>query len=99
MNHPDRDDKKWRTLLELAAPTFAGATELPYGFVTSTMARVKAERAEREMTDRIGLRALFAALAVLAMAGGISFAVQLHDRLDFDPGTKSIIQEDHVSIS
>jgi hypothetical protein len=99
MNQPDQNDIKWRTLLELAAPTFAEATEPPYGFITSTLARLKAERVEREMVDRIGLRALFAALAMLAVAGGVSFGVQLHDRLDFDPGTRSIIQEDHVSIS
>jgi hypothetical protein len=99
MNHPDQDDNKWRKLLELAAPAFAGETEPPYGFVTSTVARLKAERVERELMERTGLRALFAALAVLAVAGGISFGVQLHDRLDFDPGTRSIILEDHVSIS
>jgi hypothetical protein len=99
MNQSNQEDSQWRKLLKLAAPAFAGETELPYGFVTSTVARLKAERVEREMIERIGLRALFAALAVLAVAGGISFGVQLNDRLDFDPGTKSIIQEDNVSIS
>jgi hypothetical protein len=99
MNQSHQEDNQWRKLLQLAAPAFAGETELPYGFVTSTVARLKAERVERELIERIGLRALFAALAVLAVAGGVSLGVQLHDRLDFDPGTRSIIQEDNVSIS
>lgn len=99
MNNSNQEDNRWQKLLELAAPTFAGETEPPYGFITSTVARLKAERAGREIMERIGLRALFAALAVLAAAGGISFGIQMQDRLDFDPGTRSIILEDNVSIS
>jgi hypothetical protein len=93
------EDQKWQALLGRSSATFAGDTTPPFGFVTSTLARLKAERKERDLLEFIGLRALFSSLAVLVAVAGFSVGVQLQDRLDFDPGIKSLIQADDVPIS
>jgi hypothetical protein len=97
-NHP-QEDKKWRALLAISTPTFSGDAAPPFGFVTNTLARLKAEKKERDLLEFIGLRALFTSLAVLVAVVGFSVGLQLQDRLDFDPGMKSLIQADDVPIS
>jgi len=92
-------DEKWQALLARSTPTFAGDTAPPYGFVTSTLARLKAEKGERDMLERIGLRALFASLAILVAVVGVSIGMQIQDRMDFDPAVKSLLQADDIPIS
>jgi hypothetical protein len=92
------EDAKWAALLARSTPTFAGETTLPFGFLTSTLARIKVNR-EREVFERIGLRSLFAAVAILIVVGGVSVDVQLHSHTDFDPAVKSLIQADEEPIS
>ena len=94
------EDKKWQALLASSTPTFAGEATLPYGFLTQTLARIKAENREREIFERIGLRSLFAALCVLIAVVGVSISLQqLQYRTDFDPAVKSLLQADDVPIS
>ena len=97
-NHPQADEK-WRALLARSTPTFTGDAAPPYGFVTSTLARLKAEKGEIDLLAKIGLRALFASLAILVAVAGLSVGIQLQDRMDFDPAVKSLLQADEVPIS
>ncbi len=99
MNEANQHDEKWRAILGMAAPAYAVEAELPYGLVTKTLARVRAQRMEQQTMERTGLRALFAALAILAVAGGITFGLKHHHGPYMDPGINSIIEEDNVSIS
>jgi len=97
--HNPAEDQKWHALLMRSTPTFAGEATPPFGFLTSTLARLKAEKRERDLLERIGLRALFSSLAVLVAVVGFSIGIQLQDRLDFDPAIKSLIMADDVPIS
>lgn len=99
MENHSAEDAKWQALLARSTPTFAGETELPFGFLTSTLARIKAETREREIFERIGLRSLFAAVAILIAVSGVSIGVQMHSPADFDPAIKSLLQVDDVPIS
>jgi hypothetical protein len=92
-------DQKWQALLARSTPTFAGDAAPPFGFMTSTLARLKAEKKDRDLLERIGLRALFTSMAVLVAVVGFSIGIQLQDRLDFDPGIRSLIQADDIPIS
>jgi hypothetical protein len=94
MNH----EEHWKSLIALSAPTFAGEIEPPYGFVTSMLARLQAEKRQDEIMTRLGLRAIFASLAVLAVSAGVAFGVHKHNRLDFDPGTGSMVQVENVPL-
>ena len=92
-----REDAAWQALLARSTPTFTGETTPPYGFVTSTLARLKSEK-EREVLERIGLRALFASFSILVAAAVLTVGLQIHDRLDVEPGVNSIFQADDVPI-
>jgi hypothetical protein len=94
-----QEDSKWQALLARSKPTFAGDTDLPFGFLTSTLARIKNEKRDREILERIGLRSLFAAMAILVAVVGVSIGVQIQNRFDFDPAVKSLLQVDDVPIS
>jgi hypothetical protein len=96
-NHP-QEDQKWQALLARSSATFAGDTSLPFGFMTSTLARLRAQK-ERDVLEKIGLRALFTSFAVLIAVVGLSVGVQLQSRTDFDPAVKSLLQADDVPIS
>ncbi len=92
-------DARWQALLARSSSTFAEESTPPYGFVTSTLARLREEKGERELLERIGLRALFAAFAILVAAGGFTIGVQLQDRYDLEPGLNSVFQADDVPLA
>ena len=93
------EDSKWHSLLAQSAPTFAGETTPPYGFMTRTLARLSAEKREQNQFEKISLRALFASLAVLAVTVGVTVGVQLSDGADLEPGVRSILQVENISVS
>jgi len=99
MNSQPQDDKTWQALLAHSAPTFTGETTPPFGFVTSTLTKLRAEKGEKELLEKIGLRALFASLCVLIAVTGFSAGLQMRDRFDIDPGLRSIISVDRVTIA
>jgi hypothetical protein len=94
------EDQKWQRLLASSAPAFAGETEPPYGFVTATIARIRAENQQVAEIERIGWRALLASLAALAVAAMVTLTVSFSDRgSDFDPGVRSFVQMERVQVS
>jgi hypothetical protein len=93
-------EKIWMNLLAQSAPTFAAEPVPPYGFVTSTLAALRAERTQQREFERIGLRALWAALAALGVAATVTLTINLHqDSPDFDPGVRSLVQVDNLPYS
>ena len=96
VNNPD----KWQHLLALSAPTFAGDASPPYGFVTSTLTRLNLENQQLKEIERIGWRALLASLAALALAAAVTVTIDFKKpALDLEPGEKSLIQMENISIS
>ena len=93
------EDAKWKALLTHSAKTFAGDDAAPFGFVTSTLARIKAENKERDLLEFIGLRAVFAALAVLVAVGGLTIGIELQHHVDLDPSLKGIVQAEDIPIA
>ncbi len=94
------NDDQWRKLLAMSAPTFAGETTPPFGFVTSTLAGLRAQQSQVQEIERIGWRALLASLAALAITATIAFTVSTRDNSgDFDPGVRSLIQMQNISVS
>jgi len=98
MNTQPQDDKTWQALLAASAPTFTGEATPPFGFVTSALARLRAEK-DKELFERIGLRALFASLAVLVAFGGLTLGIHLQDHIGFDPSLKNIVQAEDIPIA
>lgn len=98
MNTPNQD--KWQQLLAVSAPTFAGEATPPFGFITSTLASLRAERRQAEEFERIGWRAVLASLAAMVVAAAVTFSVNLQSNgNDFDPGDRSLIQIQNISVS
>jgi hypothetical protein len=96
---PTREDEKWQLLLSRCAPTFAGETTPPYGFITGTMAQLRTEKRQEEELERIGWRALLASLATLMAIATLTAGLHLRDRNDLEPGVKSIIEVENVPVS
>ena len=94
-----KEDEKWQALLSLSAPAFAGETTLPYGFMTRTLARLKTEKRQRDLMEKIGLRAFFASLAVLGITVCLTLSFHFQDRTDLEPGMRSIIQVENLQVS
>ena len=93
-------DPTWMKLLARSAPTFAGDATPPYGFVTSALAGLRAERRQQRELERIGWRALLASLAALAVAAALTVTLGLRDQnSDFDPGVRSLVQVDNLPYS
>jgi hypothetical protein len=96
-NYPDLT---WRNLLAQSAPTFAAEATPPYGFVTSVLAGMRAQDRQRREVERIGLRALWAALAALGVAVVVTVSVNMsQDKNEFDPGVRSLVQLDNLPYS
>ena len=94
------EDEEWQGLLRRSAPAFAGETSPPYGFVTATLAKLRAEKRQQEEIERIGWRALLASMAALAVAAAVTLSVNGTDpSVDFDPGVRSLVQIENVQVS
>ena len=95
-----KEDEKWQGLLLRSAPTFAGEADVPYGFITGTLARLRAEKRQQEDLERIGWRALLASLAALVIAATVTLSVNFRDqRNDFEPGVRSLVQMENIQLS
>jgi len=95
-----REDEKWQSLLLRSTPTFTGETTPPYGFVTGTLARLKVENRQQEELERIGWRALLASLAALVIVATVTVSVSFRNqRVDFEPGVRSLVQMENIQLS
>ncbi len=94
-----REDQAWQKLLQAGAPTFAGAAEVPYGFATNTLARLRATNRQQRELERLGWRALLASLCTLFVVASLTVGMQLEHRTDLDPGISNIIEIGNVPIS
>jgi hypothetical protein len=90
----------WKNLLAQSAPTFSPEPAAPYGFVTNTLAALRAEKRQQRDFERIGLRAIWAALATLGVTAVVTLSITLHqDKSDFDPGVRGLVQVDNLPYS
>jgi hypothetical protein len=93
-------DEKWQSLLLRSLPAFTGETTPPYGFVTGTLGRLRAEKRQQEELERIGWRALLASLAALVIAAVVTLGVDSSTRgPDFEPGVRSLVQMENLQLS
>ena len=94
-------DNKWQPLLALSAPTFAEESAPPYGFMTGTLAQLRLERMQEQQLGRLCRRAIFASLAALVAAAGVTVGVHRHLNQgdDLDPGMRGLIQVENVQAS
>jgi hypothetical protein len=95
----EQDDVRWQNLLTMSAPTFAGEEMPPYGMVTRTLARLREETRQRELVERIGLRALFASLGILGLTAAATLGAGYFDGSDLEPGLNSFVQVENVQVS
>jgi hypothetical protein len=49
--------------------------------------------------ERIGFRAIFASLAIVAVTAALTFGMQFGDREDLDPGVKSMALVENLQVS
>lgn len=91
----------WENLLAMSGPTFAGESALPFGFMTNTMSNLRFQQVQVAEMERIGLRALLASLAALAVAAVLAVTINMHYQSgsDLDPGVRSLVQLDNISVS
>jgi hypothetical protein len=94
------EDQKWQSLLLRSTPAFAGEAAPPYGFVTGTLARLRAESRQQEELERIGWRALLASLAALVIAATVTLSINFTNQgADFEPGVRSLVQMENIQVS
>ena len=93
-----KEDKIWQDLLEQSAPTFKGGSTPPYGFMTSTLALLRAEKTEREQLEKMGKWAVFASLGALGFVLLITLDLHSRDRGELDPGVPGIAMVENVQI-
>ena len=93
------EDEKWQSLLARSMPTFAGAAAPPYGFVTSTLARLRDEQRQRQEFESIGWRAMVVSLVTLVIVCGVSLGMHLQDVGNLEPGVRTMMETANVPIA
>lgn len=93
-----REDDVWKMLLAQGAPTFAGSDTPPFGLATRVLAGVRGAELQEALWERIGRRAIYAALGTVIVMALITFAhLQSHD--DADPSMRGFAQLDELIAS
>jgi hypothetical protein len=94
-------DYKWHSLLAQSAPTFTGESEPPYGFMTAMLTQLRLERQQDRQLGLLCWRAIFASLAALVVAAGITLSLHRSSTRgdDLDPGMRGLIQMENVQAS
>lgn len=94
-----KEDEKWQTLLLLSAPTFAGETTPPYGFMTRALAQLKTQKRQRDLMEKIGLRAFLTSLVILCASVCLTLCLHLASHSELEPGMRSFLQVEDVQVS
>ena len=94
-----KEDMKWQALLASSSPAFTGEAIPPYGFLTSTMARLKEQKREQEQIEKISLRAIFASMATLVLTVSITLVLHFQSPRELEPGVRSLIQAENIQVS
>jgi hypothetical protein len=99
MNTPE--DNLWSHLVALSAPAYPAAGEAPpYGFTTRVIARLRTEERQQELMERIGLRAIFAAFAILVVTGVFTLGLNKpQNNGDLEPGLRGFLQAANTPLS
>ena len=96
----NQHDEKWHALLRWSGSTFESESTPPYGFITSTLARLNAEKRQQTEAERIGWRALLASLVALVVTAAVTFAViETSHNADFDPGVRGLVAIGDIPLS
>ena len=95
-----QEDQTWQALLAQSAPAFAGENEPPYGLATRVLAGAREQRRQLDVVERIGLRAIFASFALVAVTGALTLGLHLAGTGDdSDPAVRSMALVEHVPVS
>jgi anti-sigma-K factor RskA len=95
-----REDQTWSALLAKGAPAFAGETEPPFGLATRVLASARRQQSQQDASERLGLRAIFASLAMVAVAAALTASLHFGaDRDDTDPVIRSLAVAENVQVS
>ena len=82
MNTP-REDNVWKMLLRDSGPTFSGSDVPPFGLATRVLAGVRGAELQEALWERVGRRAIYAALGTVIIMAVLTFArVQMQDEAD-----------------
>lgn len=92
-------DPRWQRLLAQSKPTYQPETEPPYGFVTRTLAQLRTRRAQQDVLERIGLRALWVSLGTFAAIATVTFLLSLTAPVDPDRSVERFAEVDTISYS
>jgi hypothetical protein len=96
-----QENQPWNNLAAMAAPAYAAADDAPpYGFTTRVLAQLGSEQRQQKSMERIGLRAIFASLAILVLTGVVALGLN-HSRNngDLEPGLGRFVQAADMSLS
>jgi anti-sigma-K factor RskA len=94
-----REDQTWSALLAKSAPAFAGETEPPFGLATRVLADARQQWSQQEASERLGLRALFASLAMVAVTAALTAGLHLVDNRETDPVIRSMAVVENAQVS
>jgi len=93
------EDKQWQSLLSHSATAFTGDAVPPYGFMASTLARLKEKKNQQEQLEKIGIRAFLISIGALVIVAAITMDLHFQNRSDLEPGVRSLIQVENVQLS
>jgi hypothetical protein len=86
MNAP-HEDEVWKNLLAGSAPSFACSDTPPFGLATRVLAGLQGAELQEALWERVGRRAIFAALGTVVLMALITLArVQSIDEGDASLG-------------
>jgi hypothetical protein len=95
------EDNVWSNLVAMSAPAYPTAGEAPpYGFATRMLAQLRTEERQQKLAERIGLRAIFAAFAILVVTGIFTLGLnKSQNNGDLEPGLRGFLQAANAPLS
>lgn len=91
-----REDNVWTLLLAQSAPTFLGNATPPLGLAARVLAGAREARVQEEAWERVGLRAILASLAAVAVLTAVTLSSWHRD--DVDVPVRGLAALEHVQV-